>query len=295
MSIHAAVDLGTNSVRVLLAKRDRDNLVRLHTYQKITRIGEELKNTGVLQNNAKRRTLNALKECSKLLERFQPVSVDAVATSAIRDAVDGAAFLKQIKDKIGLEFQVISGNEEARLSFIGAVGGLPGVIKNQAIVIDIGGGSTELSYLSNGAQVASSHQLGAVRCTEHCTSPVEMMQELGPTLAEIAAMGDKKVLVGVGGTVTTLVAIKKGLAQYDPDKVHGSKLSIDEIRWIFDHLALLPLPERKLVKGLQPERADIIIAGIRILMLIMDQLEVEEIIVSEADLLYGLIYRQTTI
>ncbi len=292
MPVYASIDLGTNSLRALIARVRDENIIPLKTYQKITRIGEGLRRTGYLQENAKQRTLAALHDCSKLLKELKVTKVAGVATSAIRDAADGEEFLRYIEKETGIALEVISGIKEAQLSFVGAVAGLQEIGREKAVVLDVGGGSTELTYLLDGGITARSHQLGAVRCTENGSTLLDMKRLLGPTLREIIANPGEKILIGVGGTITTLAAVKKKLHVYNPEEVHGTRLSRADIQGMLHYLAALPLPERKKVTGLQPERADIIVAGTRILWVILDNLQAGELIVSETDLLYGLISTQ---
>lgn len=290
MSVYASIDLGTNSVRMLVARLENGSIVPVKRYLKITRVGEGLRQGGLLSAAAKERTLAALWECRALLKEHPVTAVSGVATAALRDAADGKAFIHYIQEKLGLPIKIISGTREAVLSFQGAVAGLGGDIdENQALVVDIGGGSTELTYVSRGEIKATSRQVGAVRCAENASSEEEIKGVLAPALEQVAVELSHRQLIGVGGTITSLAAIKKQLADYAPDIIHGTRLDYRSVDRLYRKLASLSLEQRKQVVGLQPERADVIVAGIRILWVILDFLQASNIIVSEADLLYGLI------
>ena len=291
MAIYASLDLGTNSVRMLVAETKPGNTLNvLKRYTKITRIGEELKDRGRLKDTAKERTLSAIFECRQILENFKVEKVLGVATSAIRDAIDGREFIELINKKTGLPFEIISGRREAKLSFCGAVGGLLEMVsKDRAVVVDIGGGSTELTYVDHQGIKAQSFQLGAVRCTEGGYSYHQITEIIRSGLNEIEANSPLQ-FVGVGGTITTLAAVDMKLSQYNPDLIHGTILKKSTVNEIYHQLNKMTLEERKYLKGLQPERADIIVAGTLILKTIIDMLGTEEIIVSESDLLYGLVF-----
>lgn len=291
MAIYASLDLGTNSVRMLVAETKPGNTLNvLKRYTKITRIGEELKDRGRLKDTAKEKTLSAIFECRQILENFKVDKVLGVATSAIRDAIDGREFIELINKKTGLPFEIISGRREAKLSFCGAVGGLLEMVsKDRAVVVDIGGGSTELTYVDHQGIKAQSFQVGAVRCTEGGYSYHQITEIIRSGLNEIEANSPLQ-FVGVGGTITTLAAVDMKLSQYNPDLIHGTILKKSTVNEIYHQLNKMTLEERKYLKGLQPERADIIVAGTLILKTIIDMLGTEEIIVSESDLLYGLVF-----
>ncbi len=290
MGIYASLDLGTNSVRMLVAETSTGNTINvLKRYTKITRIGEELKDRGRLKGVAKERTLAAIFECKQILENFNVDRILGVATSAVRDAVDGREFIELINRETGMPFEIISGKREAKLSFYGAVGGLLEMVsRDKAVVIDIGGGSTELTYIDRQQIKAQSFQVGAVRCAEGDYSCQRISETIRSGLNRIKANSPLQ-FIGVGGTITTLAAVKMKLSQYNPDLIHGTVLETATVNEIYNQLNQMTLEERKCVKGLQPERADIIVAGTLILQTVLDMLGTEEIIVSESDLLHGIV------
>jgi exopolyphosphatase/guanosine-5'-triphosphate,3'-diphosphate pyrophosphatase len=279
----AAVDIGTNSVRLLVARVEEGKVIPLCRRLVTTRLGEGLEPGAPLRGAARQRTLQALGGFARLMAGFRPEVVQAVATSAVREAGNGAEFAAAAARVLGAPVRVISGEEEARLSYLGAVWGLG---LDRAVVVDIGGGSTELTYPRGDALVSRSCPVGAVRCTAARASRPDVERALAPITAGVP---QDLPLVGVGGTVTTLAAVEMGLVPYDPDRVHGSRLSAPEVDRLYARLAGLDLAERRRVPGLQPERADIILAGTMILQVLLAYLGRPEIVVSEADLLYALV------
>jgi exopolyphosphatase/guanosine-5'-triphosphate,3'-diphosphate pyrophosphatase len=298
----AAVDIGTNSVRLLIAKLCNRQLKPELRTLRMCRLGEGITRGDGLQPQAVARTLQALQEFSSLLRLHGVRHVRAVATSAVREAPNAELFVKQVISQTGLPVEVISGEEEAYLSYVGACQSLPGV--KQGTVVDIGGGSTEFTFPSapapveqlghpqssghNGTLTSRSIPLGAVRLTERPLLLSEILAKLKLALDELHI--EKPIpLIGVGGTITTLAAVDQALQVYDPERVHGYQLTRASVERILFLLAAKTNQERKQIYGLQPERADIIVAGTTILWAILGSLEAEQITVSEADLLDGII------
>ncbi len=287
----AAIDIGTNSVRLLIAEVEKEKVrPRLFTLR-MTRVGEGLtKGTG-LQPEPVARTLGALREFRFLIEQYGVRRMRVVATSAVREAANAAGFLARVKDEVGFEVNVLGGEDEAYLSYLGACRALPDV--DRGIVVDIGGGSTEFTWplqpAAPGSEIScTSIPLGAVRLTEAPCLLSEILTPMKPVLEQLRGYPEK-TLIGTGGTITTLAAVDQGLASYDPERVHGYRLARAAVERILFQLAAKNKDERKEVPGLQPERADIIVAGTTILWAILGSLQVPEIIVSEADLLHGII------
>lgn len=281
--VRAAVDIGTNSVRLLVAEVRDGAVMPLKRELVSTRLGQGLSDDGLLQDEPQQRTLAALSRFAAVLTAFGPAATAAVATSAVREAKNGREFAAAASKVLGTPVRVIDGAEEARLSYLGAVQALG---LKEAVVVDIGGGSTELTYPHGGRLVSHSCPVGAVRCTARGATRAAIAETLRPATADVPAF---LPLVGVGGTVTSLVAVEKGLVPYDPAEVHGTRLSAETVAKLHARLAGLDLARRRQVPGLQPERADIILAGTLILQEILAQLGRDELIVSEADLLYALI------
>ena len=286
----AAVDIGTNSVRLLIARLIKQRLVPELRELRICRLGEGMTRGEGLQPQAVARTLQALQEFNMLIQNYRVSQVRTVATSAAREASNAAFFIDQVQLQTGLLVDVISGEEEARLSYMGACRALPGV--HRGTVVDIGGGSTEITFPSGAKrqEILASHSipLGAVRLTEQPLLLPEILAKFKPALDELKAAGQVS-LIGVGGTITTLAAVDQALQVYDPERIHGYRLSRAAVERILFFLAAKTNEERKQIAGLQPERADIIVAGVTMLWAILSFLQAEQITVSEADILDGII------
>lgn len=270
----AAIDIGTNSVLLLIAEQRGAALVALVDHMTITRLGQGVDATRALSPEAVERTLACLARYGEELRAYGVERVDAVGTSAMRDAVGGDAFIARAHEILGVAPRVISGEEEADLTFAGALTGIALPEVSPRIVFDVGGGSTEiiLGSAAGVVQYAVSLDVGSVRLTErHIRTDPPTSTELDAVRTDIRAAlasvppaadgADEPVLVGVAGTVTTLAAIAREVAPYDGARVHGSRISWDEVNSITSKLASLPLAARKQLLGLDPARADVIVAG----------------------------------
>jgi exopolyphosphatase / guanosine-5'-triphosphate,3'-diphosphate pyrophosphatase len=280
----AAIDLGTNTTRLLVGDvvdGRVDPLVRRST---ITRLGEGVDARRRLLPFPIARVRNCLVDYRRELESLGAERALLVATSAVRDAENGEAFLGEIEWSYGFATRLMTGEDEADLTRQGV-----GELGVGTVIVDVGGGSTEL--VSSADRISTN--LGSVRLTER------FLGSDPPTAEELAEVGDaiRAVLaehavsatygVGVAGTVTSLAALDLGLIEYDSNRVHGHLLSRDAVRAQLDRLAALPLAARRQVPGLEPERAPVIVAGAAILLALMHYLGLREIAVSERDLLDG--------
>ncbi len=285
--LKAAVDIGTNSCRLLIADTEGKQVKPVYSALKITRIGEGATSKGILKKRPMERTISVLREYHDLIEQFKVDHYRVVATSAVREAANAAFFLDKAQLKTGMKIQVISGEEEARLNYLGVCHAVSP--QGTGIVIDIGGGSTEFTYQNGSSGLCCcSIPLGAVRLTEHPRLLTEILLPMKDILDEIKQLA-QPAYIGVGGTITTLAAVSEGLKVYDPELVQGYYLSKDKVERIMFFLAAKNSEERKNVPGLQPERADIIVAGVTILWSILCYLDAQCLVVSEADLLHGII------
>lgn len=287
--LKAAVDIGTNSCRLLIADTEGKQVKPVYSALKITRIGEGATSKGILKKRPMERTISVLREYHDLIREFKVGQYRVVATSAVREAANAAFFIDHAQIKTGMKIDVISGAEEARLNYLGVCHAVSP--QGTGIIIDIGGGSTEFTYLNkNGGTklCCRSIPLGAVRLTEHPRLLTEILLPMKDILDEIKQL-HQPAYIGVGGTITTLAAVSEGLEVYDPELVQGYSLSKDKVERIMFFLAAKNSEERKNVPGLQPERADIIVAGITILWSILCYLDAHCLVVSEADLLHGII------
>lgn len=296
MSVKAAIDIGTNSVRLLVADCQPGRIVPLVKEIRTTRLGQGVHHSGCLQPDAMERTLEAIGALAAIAEQRQADEVIAVATSAVRDAANGPEFIQLCRAKTGVTVQILSGTEEARLSFNGALQGR--TAGSRQLVIDIGGGSTELAFgKDKELQYVYSLNVGAVRLKDifpaDANGVVTNISEIRHYVTAASEALPPLVLpdyvTGVGGTITSLGAIAQQLTAYDSEKVHGYYLDAASVNRLLTTLAVLPLAERKKTAGLQPERADIIVYGIAILAAILDELGSNGLTVSELDILEGIL------
>jgi exopolyphosphatase/guanosine-5'-triphosphate,3'-diphosphate pyrophosphatase len=298
----AVVDLGSNSTRLLIADVDPatgrvDELDRRTT---VTRLGQGVDHTGRLAPEAIERVHTALTAYRHAIDDLRAEATIAVLTSAVRDAADGAAFTAAIRERYGLDARVLTGDEEARLTFRGATAERAGADPRRLAVVDVGGGSTEIVTGVPGAAPGFhvSTQAGVVRQSERFlrSDPPEAaeLQQLAAEAREIFAAAlpapvreDVEGAIAVAGTATSCAAMLQDLEPYDPDKVEGFHLLRAECEMLLARLAQMPLEERRAVKGLHPDRAPVIVAGIVLLIEALRVLGLDAAEVSEHDILRG--------
>jgi exopolyphosphatase / guanosine-5'-triphosphate,3'-diphosphate pyrophosphatase len=298
----AVVDLGTNTTRLLVADVQDGRLEELEKQTTITRLGQGVDATGRLADEAMDRVRETLDEYRQTIDRLKAEDVIAVATSAMRDADNGPEFRDELNRRFGIDARTISGDEEARLTFLGATSGRAAAAETpaSAVVIDIGGGSTEYVVGSNGADpdFHVSAQMGSRRHTERfLESDPPTHEELEALAADVRRIIEESVPkeirerteegIAVAGTATTLAAIELELDLYDPEKVHGYRLGLAAAERIQAMLAALPVEERRKVTGLHPDRAPVIVAGVTILVESIRAFGLDEIEISESDILQG--------
>jgi exopolyphosphatase / guanosine-5'-triphosphate,3'-diphosphate pyrophosphatase len=296
----AVVDIGTNSTRLLIADvgpatKRVDEIERRTT---VTRLGQGVDHTGVLQPEAMERVEEALANYRRIIDDNNVDVTTGVLTSAVRDARNGAEFTTTINDTYAIDATTITGDEEARLTYLGATDGRADTATRR-VVVDVGGGSTEL-VVGHGAQLDFhvSTQAGVVRQTERFlrSDPPrpEELQQLQAEAEEIftaAVPADVRAVVETGiavaGTATSCAAILQELDPYDPARVHGFRLLRAQCEMLLPRLAALTLEERRHVTGLHPDRAPAIVAGVILLIEAMRCFDLPEVEVSEHDILRG--------
>lgn len=285
MALVAAIDIGTNSTRLLVAEYAGGRLNRIETGRITTRLGKGM-DGGKLLPETMLAAADAVGLFYQKAINLGAGAVAAAATSAVRDASNKSEFLELVKERTGLTVRVLSGEEEAALSYRGVLSGLR-IEPGPTLVIDVGGGSTEFIWSRGGRLNLASVNAGAVRLTASGANEAETYKILRPALEDVK-MSSPERLVGVGGTITTLAAVDQRLEHYDPDRVHGYSLSALSVGRIHKMLEHMEAGERRRVPGLHPDRADIIVAGVNIVKIIMEELGLERMLVSECDILYGL-------
>ena len=301
MAVYAAIDVGTNTLRLLVAEAvSADQFTILHEEQTIARLGEGLMPSRRLQDAPSQRSLTILRRFAEVARRFKALHVAAVTTSAVREASNREEFVAAALRESGLSLQVIDGSEEARLTLLGVRHGLR-LGSSRVLVMDIGGGSTEF-ILARGEVIEAivSTGLGIVKLTEaHLKSdppaPGELQaieqvvaDRIGRLRAELPDL-EGTALIGTAGTPTTLAAIDLGLTVYTPARVDGHRLSMTRTRQLLHALATRPLAERSKIPLLEPGRADLIVAGTTIVVTVMGALGYDEFMISDSGLREGIL------
>ncbi len=299
----AAIDIGTNTFRLLITEADKDGIREIYSERIITRIGEGVSQNGLLRKEAIKRGIDALKRFAEAVSKHQVDALSAVATSAMRDAINSDDFLKKAKDEAGIDVRIISGEEEARKTFLGIITGI--TVPETALTVDIGGGSTEIIAAKNTEPLyLKSLPYGVVYLTDKYMKhdpPTkndimlmgrEISEGLGPVHRDIADfLSPDTVFIGTAGTVTTLAAIVQGLNSFDRERIHNFKISIDSVKEIFSDISAISAKERAKYSALEPARFDIIVPGTLILLKLMEVFEFKDVIVSDYGLKRGCDYR----
>lgn len=295
----ASIDLGTNTARLLIASVENGVLTRHHVMRRITRLGGGFTRKHGISPEACARTLAAMEEFASAISSHHVMHVKGVATSAVRDAVNGEAFRNEIRNATGIELETISGELEGELTLKGVISGLD-TLHDLMMVFDVGGGSTEYTLAKNGKILFTrSLPLGVVRLTEGKQSVDAMTEkidrELGKLILEMRSEGAEKhlegaTLIGTAGTATTLAAISQNLVDYDYHRINNLVIPLDKIHEIFSRL--LPLSPRERIEqvaGLEKGREDLIIAGTLLTVRSMELLGIPSLKVSDFGLLEGVL------
>jgi exopolyphosphatase/guanosine-5'-triphosphate,3'-diphosphate pyrophosphatase len=291
------IDIGTNSTRLLIADVEGGGVEEVERRTTVTNMGRGVDHSGMICTDAVDDVCEVIGDYKARYEEMGAERVFAIATSAVRDAINGDAFIAELRERFGLDARLLTGEEEAHLTYLGATSHRPA--DDATLVFDIGGGSTEL-IVGSGTEVGfhSSLQAGTIRQSErHLTSDPPDPHELEALAADIRTLIDRAIAsqaegnpvraIAVAGTPTSLAAIDQGLEPYDPGRVHGYRLGMQPIQHMLSRLSSLPLAERLRVPGLHPGRAPTIVAGTVILVQVMRAFRLQEIEVSELDILHG--------
>lgn len=302
----AAIDIGTNSMRLLIADYEDGKFKEREKHVNTTRIGESVDEEGIINNDAIERNVDALEDFTELAREKGCKHIWAVGTSALRDSKNSDEFLKKALEKSGVTVEIISGSTEADLGFMGVLEGIQDKDEN-ILVVDIGGGSTEFIVGNKyGIKFMKSENVGALRMTEKFLKkdPVDNFEymsmenhvsnEIEDTVGEICGYNIKKV-VGIGGTITSVAAMLAEMKVYDMDKIHSSIITYPQICELLQKLKRLRTSEKMMLNGLQPKRADIITAGVGILEIVLRKICFDRMFVSEYDNLEGLVSKKISI
>ncbi|MFH9615999.1 exopolyphosphatase [Streptomyces pratensis] len=304
----AAIDCGTNSIRLLVADVDpaTGDLTELDRRMRIVRLGQGVDRTGRLAPEALERTFDACREYAAVIKELGADKLRFVATSASRDADNSDTFVRGVLDILGVEPEVITGDQEAQLSFDGATKELVGGdhLEKPYLVVDIGGGSTEFVVGDDSVRAARSVDIGCVRMTErHLVLDGAVVDPATPDriaairsdidaaldlAEETVPVSSAATLVGLAGTVTTVAAIALGLEEYDSEAIHHSRVSVGQVREITGRLLASTHAERAAIPAMHPGRVDVITSGALVLLAVMERTGAREVVVSEHDILDGI-------
>lgn len=294
----AAIDCGTNSIRLLVADVDGSTKADVHREMRIVRLGQGVDRTGELAPEAIERTRAALLDYAATCRELGVAKTRMVATSASRDARNRRAFQSMVVDALGVEPEVISGDEEAALSFDGATRGLDPA-EGPFLVMDIGGGSTELVLGTTTVEAARSVDVGCVRLTERhlIDDPPTREQVQGATadvddalvlVRQVVPVEQARTAIGLAGSVTTVAALALQLPAYDATRIHLSRIPAADVKAVSDRLLELTREARAALPVMHPGRVDVIGAGALVLAVLVDRLGLAEVLVSESDILDGI-------
>lgn len=304
----AAIDCGTNSIRLLVADVDpaTGDFTELDRRMRIVRLGQGVDRTGRLAPEALERTFDACREYAAAIKELGAERIRFVATSASRDAENSDTFVRGVLDILGVEPEVVTGDQEAQLSFDGATKELVGSdhLEKPYLVVDIGGGSTEFVVGDDRVRAARSVDIGCVRMTERhlvldgaVVDPptpdrvAAIREDIGAALdlaERTVPVASAATLVGLAGTVTTVAAIALGLDAYDSAAIHHSRVSLEQVREITARLLASTHEERAAIPVMHPGRVDVIAAGALVLLAVMERSGAREVVVSEHDILDGI-------
>jgi exopolyphosphatase / guanosine-5'-triphosphate,3'-diphosphate pyrophosphatase len=298
MNRQAVIDVGTNSVKFHVGERAADGTWRTVVDRaEVSRLGEGIEQTGAIALAAIERTALAIAGMTAEAGQLGVGGVTAVGTMGLRTASNSHAFLELVKQHCGVAIEVIAGDEEGRLAYLAVQSGL-GLGDGALVIFDTGGGSTQFTF-GQGTRVDGrfSVNVGAVRYTERfrldqsvsATVLQQVIDDMAADLSALDGVAPPDALVGMGGAVTNITAVMHGLARYDPDLVQGSVLDRSEVHRQIEQYRAIPAEERRRIVGLQPKRAEVILAGACIVLTVMDKLGKPSLSVSDRGLRHGLL------
>ncbi|MCK5286809.1 MAG: Ppx/GppA family phosphatase [Thermodesulfovibrionia bacterium] len=304
----AAIDIGTNTFRLLIAKVKRENengyrysIGEIRSERIITRLGQGIPEKGLIQKQAITKSIAALKKFSDIIAEQKVHKTSAVATSALRDAENSDEFIKKVKEITELDIKIITGEEEAKKTLSGILIDIKQ--PNTALMVDIGGGSTELIFSKKGTpSIVQSLNLGVVYLAgTYMKHDPPLDKELNQMAAKISQeimahvktfkkhISEDTACIGTAGTITTLAAVSQGLTEFEHSKIHGMKITIEKIKSIFSDIASVTAHERAQYIPFERERLDIIVPGTRILLTLMEAFGFKEVMVSNYGLREGIL------
>jgi exopolyphosphatase/guanosine-5'-triphosphate,3'-diphosphate pyrophosphatase len=293
----AVIDIGTNSIKFCIANNTNGIITRMEDSVHVTRMGENFRQTGQISPSAMERNLKKIDELCYQARQSSVSRIIAIGTMIFRHATNADIFIQKVKAQCGIKIHVLSGNDEARLSYLAAISSMNG-ISGDTVVLDTGGGSTELTFGTDQDIYASmSFDIGAVVLTDNCCAhdPVThhdmecMLNEINKTINLQKPTPSVNYLIGSCGAITTMAAVKLQMIHYHSDLIHGAKLTQTDIQKQIKMFARKTIQERKQISGIQKGRADIVLAGACIVECVMTKLSCDQILVCDRGLRYGMI------
>lgn len=304
MSNYASIDTGSNTLRLLIADISTDKKIKDVYYdRRVTRLGAGIDKEKKIKKENLELSLNAFKDFSKAISRYRVINTIAFGTSALREALNADEFINKVDEATGIKIKVISGEKEAELTLKGIILSFPDDIleEQELCIVDIGGGSTEIIFLKNKKPVfMRSIPLGVIKLLNRFlkSDPPEeseisdMLSETDKYLKDLkinmkSMLNNKFIFVGTAGTFSTIASIDLMLEEYDRKKIHLHRIPYERLNKMRDNLVYLTLEERKKVKGLEPERADIIVPGLYLTVRFMELFDIKELVISDYGILEG--------
>lgn len=298
MAKYASIDIGSNTLLLLIADDSSGSLVSVVDQCEFGRLGQGMATSSRLHPEAVERSLAIVKRYRALLDEHETLRVGCVATQAIREAENRAEFVKPAEEILGTSIEIIAGQREAELVASAVAHSFPELCQNELVVVDVGGGSTEFIHIKDQKLVSlESLPIGAVRLTERYLlsdppTPEETQRLLSQIDAELAALDlpPGVPVVGTAGTATTIASLKLQLGEYQPELIHGLRLSSSEVTNTLNSLLETPLSNKKLLRGLEPQRADVIAGGVAIYSRVLQDLQASSFVVCDRGVRWGLVY-----
>ena len=303
----ASIDVGSNTLRLLIGRIENNKLIDIFSDRIITRLGNRVDQTGRLQDENSEASLSGLKRFAAVISQYGVRHVKAVATSALREASNSDIFIKRVYDVTGISIEVISGKKEAELTLRGILGSLPGPecrMLPPMLIVDIGGGSTEwilyrdqdhidmgsipIGVIKLSRIFLSAGPISAGELNHFDNSIVPVMEELRERTRQVLSRDTR--FIGTAGTFTSIASIDLGLVSYSREKIHLHTITLSSLYALGEKLSALSLEERRKIKGLEPERADLIIPGIQFTIKIMKSLNFDKLIISDYGLIEGALF-----
>lgn len=297
--LNAAIDIGTNTIRLLVGCTKEGKIIRFLTDRAVTQLGKNVEKTGIISIENIEKSIKSLLKFKKICNKYSVNKISAVGTSILRDAKNSGEIISTIKEKVGIDVIVISGDEEAELTLKGVLSGLSvDILKDPILIVDVGGGSTEWIYLNKYIINKGSINIGSIRLYDTFIKndpPTEfeldkLKKFIQIEISKAISFKDRiKTFIATGGTATSVAAIDMQLEQYDGEIIHEHNTSLESLRSIYFSIVKLSQSERSKIKGLEKERSNIIIPGVAILINIMERINSDSVMISDYGILEGVL------